>query len=228
MRICEACHCHVHVDEGACPFCGQALQQCKAPRVSRWALSVGLGLAACGGGGDDGGESEVEASSSSSSTGTGTSGEASTSTSDESSETATSEGESTVSSGGFYAGWGGEDIPSSDGIECDPFVDDGNCVEGEKCAPLPPGVDGPSPDSEGICVDLLGNAGLGEPCTDMIGSPQDTCDPGLLCWVEGDAEDGRCIAYCDPSEVGMSCGGADESCSASMWGTVSPCLPDAP
>ena len=212
LRNCDACHRHVMAQADVCPFCHAALGLCEAPAsntlaptgrggaVMAVALGVGLMLSACGrpgdGGVDESGESS-EAESEPTTTAESSAEEASSteSSGDSSSEVSTSSDDGGVS-GGFYAGWGGEDMGNSE-PSCDPW-EQSSCPEGEKCTV--------KYDLEwaNVCRPITGDLKPGDPCfTEQPGS--DDCAAGSFCFGGGGEEPGVCIELCSGSMFAPEC-----------------------
>lgn len=82
-------------------------------------------------------------------------------------------------------------------IDCDPFVQD--CSSGQKCVPV--AINGDNTWNALKCVDIIGDAAPGEPCTAQGSgfSGIDDCALGAYCWDVDDDLHGTCVAQCTGS-----------------------------
>ena len=105
---------------------------------------------------------------------------------------------------------------------CDPIVQD--CPEGQECTPYD-SSGGNSWDAT-KCVDITGDAQVGEPCTaNPLTEGGDDCDGGLICWYLDEELHGTCIAHCTGSEENPACPDSCETCVINGDGTLNLCLP---
>ena len=112
------------------------------------------------------------------------------------------------------------DVPASEG--CDSFLQD--CPAGEKCVPY--GSTGGNWDAF-KCVTVMGDQGLGEPCTyDGTAEATDDCDENTGCWdvqdIDGEAI-GTCHAFCMGSPDDPQCP-EGSSCLISGSGSINYCI----
>ena len=126
----------------------------------------------------------------------------------------------------------GEDtqfVPTTDmpGLDmCDPW-DPFSCPEGEKCTAAA-WMGGPVWDIN-ICVPIMGNQQLFEPCMPLGEDPGldglDDCAKGSMCWdIDGDTHIGYCVAFCTGSPNDPECpNGA--FCAQYGSGVLAMCLP---
>ncbi len=124
---------------------------------------------------------------------------------------------------------GGGFIMDPDGggvsVECDIWAQD--CGDGEKCAAW--ANDGGSAWNATHCVPVAPDpAGIGEPCgvegTGVSGI--DDCDAGAMCWdVDGETNQGTCVALCEGSPEASTCAPAGTACSIANQGVLILCLP---
>ncbi|MGH1340291.1 MAG: hypothetical protein ACRBN8_01975 [Nannocystales bacterium] len=109
--------------------------------------------------------------------------------------------------------------------ECDIWAQD--CDKGEKCAAW--SNDGGSAWNAVRCVPVNPDpAGVGETCV-VEGSGVsgiDDCGAGAMCWdVDGETNEGTCIALCEGSPEAPTCAPAGTACSISNQGVLILCLP---
>jgi len=115
----------------------------------------------------------------------------------------TTTGESTESSTTEVSTETGTD-PEPPPVTCDIYEQD--CLPGEKCVPYSPSAD-PAELSGHICVPVLGDTPVGEPCSfDGWATPTDDCDADGLCLAGPDGA-GICQAFCagEPGGDGPWC-----------------------
>lgn len=124
---------------------------------------------------------------------------------------------------------GGGFITDPDGggvtVACDVWEQD--CDEGEKCAAW--ANDGSSSWNATRCVPVAADpVGVGETCT-VEGSGVsgiDTCDAESMCWdVDGETNEGTCVALCEGSEASPTCAPEGTACSIANNGVLILCLP---
>jgi len=79
-------------------------------------------------------------------------------------------------------------------IDCDLYAQD--CPPGQKC--VAGAEDGGGAWDATRCVDIIGDAAPGEPCTTMGSGPSfiDDCALGAICWDVDETHHGTCIALC--------------------------------
>lgn len=117
--------------------------------------------------------------------------------------------------------------PDGGGVSIECSVWDQDCAEGEKCAPW--ANDGGAAWNATRCVPVDANpAQPGDPCS-VEGSGVsgiDTCDVSSMCWdVDGETNEGTCIAFCTGSENAPVCDDPTTSCSIANDGVLTLCLP---
>ncbi len=116
------------------------------------------------------------------------------------------------------------DIPPI-GNECDLWTQD--CPMGDKCMPWV--NDGGSSWNATRCTSLTDNPNQpGDPCTvdGNAGTGIDDCDIGAMCWaVDGETNEGVCVALCEGNPEAPLCSNPDEFCSITNDGVLPLCLP---
>lgn len=107
---------------------------------------------------------------------------------------------------------------------CDPWAQD--CPPGQKCVPYA--------SAGGVwdankCVDVLGDAGVGEPCEwGGIVEATDTCDADSMCWNVQDVDGvlvGICHAFCTGTADDPQCP-PGSACQLSGEGVINVCIAD--
>ncbi|MBV1861582.1 MAG: ribulose phosphate epimerase [Nannocystaceae bacterium] len=150
-------------------------------------------------------------------------------TEDTSAETDTTDGSDTDTSDTSDSGISTGFITDPDGggvsIECSVWEQD--CGEAEKCAPW--ANDGGSAWNATRCVPIDATPDEpGDPCS-VEGSGVsgiDSCNVSSMCWdVDGETNEGTCIAFCTGSENAPLCDNPDTSCSIANEGVLTLCLP---
>lgn len=117
--------------------------------------------------------------------------------------------------------------PDGGGLTIECSVWDQDCDAGEKCAAW--ASDGASSWNATRCVPLDADpVGVGEACT-VEGSGVsgiDNCDGDSMCWdVDGETNEGTCVALCEGSENAPTCAPEGTACSISNEGVLIVCLP---
>lgn len=110
-------------------------------------------------------------------------------------------------------------------IECSVWTQD--CAEGEKCAPW--NNTGGAAWNATRCVPVdAAPSQPGDTCT-VEGSGVsgiDSCDVSSMCWdVDGETNEGTCVAFCTGSENAPVCDNPETSCSIANDGVLILCLP---
>ena len=219
MFPCGSCSRHLRDSETSCPFCGAQQRLAPSsvrPHIGAFALVAALlGSAACASNPSGDGQTTTT-----NTTTSDTTTDVSTSTDD----TEVTTGDDTITdtqntSGSFYAG---PDIDFININECDPWVQD--CPEGEKC--VPKADSGPWWDAN-ACVSILGDGGVGDPCT--YGGPVDAtddCGPESVCWNSQGGGDGAgtCMPYCTGTPDDPICELEGTACMISNEGSINLCL----
>ena len=108
------------------------------------------------------------------------------------------------------------------GSMCNPLLQD--CPEGQKCTASNANMGDFW--NINICIDLLGEKTLGEPCDVLsteLGSGDDDCGVGLIClqFDNSDGTNGICTAFCDGE---MMCPGQKDICVPANDGVLPVCL----
>lgn len=207
-------------------------------RLSRWLCSVLLALSACGP------NVAVESGSESSSGPHGDpfpgSGAPNPSTTGPSTATGTpGSGVTTsaeVSTGNFTGGAVESGNPDSAGFIADPdfgidrqFCElfDPWCSRGHQCRPW--ANDGGDDWNSLRCVPTVSNpVAVGDVCVvdGDRSSGIDNCSPSAMCFdVVGDAQEGRCVAYCEGTPAAPVCEDPDTTCVIGNEDSISVCLP---
>jgi hypothetical protein len=106
--------------------------------------------------------------------------------------------------------------------DCDPYVQD--CPAGEKCMPVlgAMGLDATA------CRQVTQNPGQqGDACTidGELGSGNDTCGVGLMCWPSDTAESGFCAPLCGCGPESPTCPAPAQFCTQSFGGAFAMCFP---
>ncbi len=117
--------------------------------------------------------------------------------------------------------------PDGGGVSIECSIWDQDCDEGEKCAPW--ANDGGSAWNATKCVPVDPEPSQpGDTCT-VEGSGVsgvDTCDVSSMCWdVDGETNEGTCIAFCTGSENAPVCDDPTTDCSIANEGVLILCLP---
>ncbi len=112
------------------------------------------------------------------------------------------------------------DMPSGP-IPCDILAQD--CPEGMKCESVD--TDGDNSWDSNLCVPVIGDDMLGEPCTAELGATGvDTCAKGYVCWKLDENGEGTCFAHCTGTWEDPVCEGCEE-CVIFSNGVIAACLP---
>lgn len=176
---------------------------------------------------DDG----TESATTDSDTATTDSDSATTATTEGTSETDTTDGETETSdtmdtsetgiSSGFITD------PDGGGVSIECSVWEQDCMKGEKCAPW--ANDGGAAWNATRCVAVEAMPDQpGDGC-EVEGSGVsgiDSCDISSMCWdVDGETNEGTCVAFCTGSENAPVCDDPTTSCSIANEGVLTLCLP---
>ena len=117
-----------------------------------------------------------------------------------------------------------EDIPGT-ANSCDPFMQD--CPDGEKCVPY--ASSGGTWDAN-KCVTVTGDGATGDSCVyGGASSGTDDCDEENVCWNALDVDGqliGTCFPFCTGGADNPVCADADQSCRIVNDGTIAVCLPN--